>query len=242
MAKRIFTLDEFLQQTGITEETLKQWEKMKMLAPAGTSDGDMPFYSDEQLDVSQRIQQLSGLGYELSEVQKIIKKVGLPKSSGKQGSVSAPQKFLTVGSLAEQVGVSPRTIKHWEDKGIIEPDTRSDGGFRLYAEHYVFFCKLIKDLQLFGYSLDEIKMISDLFRDFLSIQDNMDVYAAAETEQKMDMMLSEIDSLFAKIALFKEGIERWESLVKKKKKEIVSLKNQLKKRNNQKQTEGDAHA
>jgi DNA-binding transcriptional MerR regulator len=241
MAKRIFTLEEFLQQTGITEETLKQWEKMKMLAPAGTTDGDVSFYSDEQLDVAQRIQQLSGLGYEMAEVQKIIKKVGLPKSAGKQANAS-PQKFLTVGGLAEQVGVSPRTIKHWEDKGIIEPDTRSDGGFRLYAEHYVFFCKLIKDLQLFGYSLDEIKMISDLFRDFLSIQENLDVYAAADTEQKMDMMLTEIEALFAKIALFKEGIERWESLVKKKKKEIVSLKNQLKKRNNQKQSEGDAHA
>lgn len=242
MAKRIFTLNEFLQQVGITQEILTQWEKMKMLIPAGTTDGDVPFYSDEQLDVAERIQQLSALGYELPEVQKIIKKVGLPKTAGKRSGQSSPEKYLTVGSLAEQVGVSPRTIKHWEDKGIIEPDTRSDGGFRLYAEHYIFFCKLIKDLQLFGYSLDEIKMISDLFRDFLSIQDNLDVYAAAETEQKMDMMLTEIDALFDKITLFKEGIERWESLVKKKKKEIVSLKNQLKKRNNNKQPGGDAHA
>ncbi len=242
MAKRIFTLDEFLQQAGISEETLGQWEKMKMLSPAGTTDGDVPFYSDEQLDVAARIQQLNGLGYDLAAVQKIIKKVGLPKSGGKQPNASSLQKFLTVGSLGEQVGVSPRTIKHWEDKGIIEPDTRSDGGFRLYAEHYVFFCKLIKDLQLFGYSLDEIKMISDLFRDFLSIQDNLDVYAAAETEQKMDVMLAEIEALFAKIGLFKEGIERWESLVKKKKKEIVSLKNLLKKKNNQKQAGGSAHA
>ncbi len=240
--RRIFTLDEFLQQVGISKETLEQWEKMKMIVPAGVTDGEMTFYSDEQMEVAGRIQQLAGLGYDLAAVQKIIKKVGLPKSEGNRSNVSSQQKFLTVGSLAEQVGVSPRTIKHWEDKGIIEPDTRSDGGFRMYAEHYVFFCKLIKDLQLFGYSLDEIKMISDLFRDFLSIQDNMDVYAAADTEQKMDIMLSEIEALFAKIALFKEGIERWESLVKKKKKEIVSLKNQLKKKNGQKEAGGGDNA
>ena len=41
--------------------------------------------------------------------------------------------YLTVGNLADKIGVSPRTIKHWEDKGIIEPDMRSDGGFRLYS-------------------------------------------------------------------------------------------------------------
>ncbi|MCK7489606.1 MAG: MerR family DNA-binding transcriptional regulator [Anaerotruncus sp.] len=35
--------------------------------------------------------------------------------------------FLTVGNLAERSGVSPRTIKHWEDKGIIEPDMRTRG-------------------------------------------------------------------------------------------------------------------
>ena len=78
--------------------------------------------------------------------------------------------FLTVGNLAERSGVSPRTIKHWEDKGIIEPDMRTEGGFRLYSESYVFLCQLIRDLQLFGYTLEEIKAVSDDVRTLLAIE------------------------------------------------------------------------
>ena len=56
--------------------------------------------------------------------------------------------YITISSLAEQVGVSPRTIKHWEEKGIIESEMRSAGGFRLYSQIYVYMCKLVKDLQI----------------------------------------------------------------------------------------------
>ena len=79
-----------------------------------------------------------------------------------------------MGALAEKVGVSPRTIKHWEDMGIIEPNMRSEGGFRYYSDAYIYLCNLIKDLQLFNYSLVDIKMISDLFRYYLAIQQQPD--------------------------------------------------------------------
>jgi len=67
------------------------------------------------------------------------------------------KKHLTIGGLAKRVGVSARNIKHWEDKGIIEPDMRSEGGFRLYSQVFVYLCDLIKDLQLFGYKTGEKK-------------------------------------------------------------------------------------
>ena len=114
-----------------------------------------------------------------------------------------------------------------EDKGIIDPDMRSEGGFRLFSEIYIYLCKLIKDLQLFGYSLEEIKKISDLFRDFLAIEKNPVIFKKDETAAKLSQMLSEIQILFDKMALFKQGIQRWEDLLKKKKKEILSLRNQI---------------
>ena len=43
-------------------------------------------------------------------------------------------------------------------------------------------------------------------------------------QAKLDAMFREIDGLSAKMEQFKKGIERWNDLLKKKRKEIVGLK------------------
>jgi DNA-binding transcriptional MerR regulator len=136
--------------------------------------------------------------------------------------------------------VSPRTIKHWEDKGIIEPNMRTEGGFRLYSGSYVFICKLIRDLQLFGYKLEEIKVVSDNVRTLMAIQSEINSCPKAEVEAKLESMLKAIQALFDKMAMLKEGIERWEDLLKKKKKDIQGLKAKNHKRG--KAAKGDDNA
>jgi DNA-binding transcriptional MerR regulator len=223
--KAIFSRAEFLAKFNLPETTLCEWEKLKLLRPVGFSDDKIPLYSEKMTEQVWHIQKLNELGYGLEEIQKIIKKVGLPKPALKKRKVEDLDKYLTVGNLAERVGLSPRTIKHWEDKGIIEPDMRSEGGFRLYSQVYVYLCELIRDLQLFGYTLEEIKMISDYFRDFLGFQKDLASFPKGEVSLKLDAMLREIKILFDKMELLSKGIERWEDLVKKKKKEVLSLKN-----------------
>lgn len=176
------------------------------------------------------INKLTQLGYGEKEIKRIIKKVGFPKPDNSVSEKGGNAHLLTVGDLAEKTNLSPRTIKHWEDKGIISPDTRSDGGFRLYSQGYIFLCKLIQDLQLFGYSLDEIKVISDYFRDYWAIHKELTCFGKTETSQKLEAMLKAIDELSAKMKLLKQGIERWEGLLKKKKKEIGDLQGKNKKR------------
>jgi DNA-binding transcriptional MerR regulator len=155
--------------------------------------------------------------------------VGLPSSSRVKERPEKLREYLTVGDLAERVGVSARAIKHWEDKGIIEPDMRSEGGFRLYSEAYVYLCLLIRDLQLFGYSLDEIKSISDMFWDFLAIDQNLSAFSTAESMRKLERMTEHIKHFEDKMALYKTGMERWDNLLKKKKREIAGLKSQIRK-------------
>ncbi|MBN1274058.1 MAG: MerR family transcriptional regulator [Candidatus Aminicenantes bacterium] len=229
MKKVVFTRSELLAQTQIDEKTFNAWEKDKLVKPDGSTSDKSPFYSENSLERVKYIKSLLDLGYGLEEIQRIIKKVGLPKNGRNNEHVNRNE-YLTVGGLAEQVGVSSRTIKHWEDKGIIEPDMRSEGGFRLYSGFYIYLCKLIKDLQLFGYSLEEIKENSDLFRDFLAISNNLEIYSKKDTTKRLEIMLNKIALLFEKMALFKEGIARWEDLMKKKRREIVTLKNQNNKR------------
>lgn len=225
MNKNLYTRAEFAAKAKITEAELVEWTKLKLVKSVGFTDDQIPLYSDAVLEKVEHIQKLIELGYRLEEVQRIIKKIGLPRWRKTQKESSEFNEYLTVGNLAERAGLSPRTIKHWEDKRIIEPDMRSEGGFRLYSKVYVYLCKLIKDLQLFGYSLEEIKVISGYFRDFLNIQHNLKSLPKDEVAHKLETMMSEIQVLYKKMDLLKEGIERWEDLLKKKKKEILSLKN-----------------
>ena len=50
--------------------------------------------------------------------------------------------------------------------------------------------------------------------------------------QKLDAMIHEIDVLFDKMQQLKAGIQRWEDLLKKYRKEVVGLKEKNEKRNN----------
>jgi len=240
MNKDLFTSKDLARATSLSEDVISGWVRAKLLRPAGFADDQTPLFPAGVLDRVAHIRKLAELGYGLEEIQKIIKKVGLPQDGGGRKEAAEKDRFLTVGNLAERSGVSPRTIKHWEDKGIIEPDMRTEGGFRLYSGSYVFICELIRDLQLFGYTLEEIKVISDDVRALMAIQNGLDAFPQAEVDAKLGAMLRAIQALFDKMDMLKEGIERWEDLLKKKKKDIHALKAKSQKRG--KAPKGDAHA
>jgi DNA-binding transcriptional MerR regulator len=240
MKKAMFSREKLLAQAGISMDELQEWERIKLVKPDGVTEDKSLFYTKETLDKIRHIKRLLEVGYQLDHILKIIKKVGLPRGQEKKDKPAKLHEYLTVGGLAQRVGISPRAVKHWEDKGIIEPDMRSEGGFRLYSETYVFLCQLIKDLQLFGYSLEEIKSISSQFRNFLAISSDMSTYSADETVQKLDDMTTKINHLQDKMDLLKVGVERWENLLKKKKKEIVGLKSLNLKRQVKKAQKNDA--
>lgn len=63
-----------------------------------------------------------------------------------------------IGEVADQTGVTQRTLRFYEEKGLLTPADRMDGGFRLYSNEDVVRIRLIKQLQgLLGFSLAEIK-------------------------------------------------------------------------------------
>ena len=104
----------------------------------------------------------------------------------------------------------------------------------------VFFCQLIKDLQLFGYSLERIKTISDLFGNFLALRRDPNAADPAETAVSLDAMADQIQVLQDRMELLRSGMGRWEDLLKKKSKEISSLRTQNRKRNPGSEVKKDA--
>ena len=66
--------------------------------------------------------------------------------------------YLQIGEVAERTGVTQRPLRFYEEKGLLRPPTRMDGGFRLYCEDDVRRVKHVRRLQdLLGLTLAEIK-------------------------------------------------------------------------------------
>ena len=63
-----------------------------------------------------------------------------------------------IGEVAERTGVTQRTLRFYEEKGLLNPPERMEGGFRLYSDDDVQRIEYIRRLQQFlGFTLAEIK-------------------------------------------------------------------------------------
>ncbi len=71
---------------------------------------------------------------------------------------AAERACLQIGEVAERTGVTQRTLRFYEEKGLLKPPSRLEGGFRLYSEDDVARVERIKRLQsLLGFALADIK-------------------------------------------------------------------------------------
>lgn len=59
-----------------------------------------------------------------------------------------------IGEVAERVGLSLRTVRYYEEVGLVTPSDRTAGGFRLYTDDDVERLELVKHLKPLGFSLD----------------------------------------------------------------------------------------
>ena len=66
--------------------------------------------------------------------------------------------FLQIGEVADRTGVTQRTLRFYEERGLLKPPQRMEGGFRLYSENDVQRVERIRQMQnLLGLTLAEIK-------------------------------------------------------------------------------------
>ncbi|GAB3283290.1 MerR family transcriptional regulator [Microbacterium lacusdiani] len=63
---------------------------------------------------------------------------------------------MHIGELAERAELSLRTIRHYDEIGLLKPSARTDGGFRLYTERDLARLLLIRRMKPLGYSLEQM--------------------------------------------------------------------------------------
>jgi DNA-binding transcriptional MerR regulator len=64
---------------------------------------------------------------------------------------------MQIGEVAEQTGLSLRTIRYYEEVGLVTPSSRTIGGFRLYTETDVARLRFVRRMKPLEFSLGEMK-------------------------------------------------------------------------------------
>src|SRR5918912_1990494 len=136
-------------------------------------------------------------------------------------NASKEKELSRVGAVAERLGVSPSTIKYYEELGLVQPEARSPGGFRLYGEEEVERLERILRMKGIGYSLAAI-------RELLSVRD------AAQEADKATILATVAERLkdrerevTARIRRMQEDLKRAEALREELQRDVALCERRL---------------
>ena len=69
-----------------------------------------------------------------------------------------------IGELATRVGLTERTIRYYEELGLLESVKRLDGGVRVYTDDDVRRLRYIRKLKTLGLSLQEMLELESMYQ------------------------------------------------------------------------------
>src|SRR5437773_7166612 len=79
----------------------------------------------------------------------------------KQGAV--PGAVMTIGTLARRTGVPVKTLREYEDLGLIYTVGRSPGNYRLFGEEALWCVGVVATLRGLGLTLSEIQQLATTY-------------------------------------------------------------------------------
>lgn len=90
-----------------------------------------------------------------------------------------PGDTMHIGELAERAGMSLRTIRHYDEVGLLVPSGRTTGGFRVYTAEDLERLLVIRRMKPLGFTLDEM---AELLRVVDALR-----HAGADAETREDL-------------------------------------------------------
>lgn len=111
------------------------------------------------------------------------------------------EEVLPIGDVAKELGLTTRTLRYWEEVGIIESVPRADGATRGYTPYFVRRIKFILKLKELG----------------LTIKEMQDLYVAYGEAKETDRMIPKL------VAILDEHIKK----VDEKMSNLASLRKEI---------------
>ncbi len=119
-------------------------------------------------------------------------------------------KYISIGELAKNLEMSQRTIRYYEEIGLLNSVKRIEGGKRVYTEDDYKRLKLIKRLKILGLTLSEMEELEAIW----SIQRSNEKVLRRLLEllnihlKKLDERIADLNILRNEISEYRERIEK----------------------------------
>lgn len=95
---------------------------------------------------------------------------------------------MQIGEVAARTELSLRSLRHWEDVGLLRPSGRTEGGFRLYTESDVERILVIRRMKPLGFTLEQM---SAAMRDIETLRDPAAHGLHAEARERLAVILDD---------------------------------------------------
>ena len=99
---------------------------------------------------------------------------------------------MNIGEAVALSGVPAKTIRYYEDIGLVRPAPRSGNGYRAYGAKDVHVLRFVRRARSLGFSVNECRQLLDLYRD--------PQRASADVKELTLSRIAEIDRKMAELA------------------------------------------
>lgn len=100
---------------------------------------------------------------------------------------------MNISEIAKKTGLTSKTIRFYEEKGVLTAPLRSENGYRSYNAHHIEELTLLRQARQVGFTLDECRELVALFND--PLRRSADV--KARTMRKVTEIETHIEELKA---------------------------------------------
>jgi MerR family copper efflux transcriptional regulator len=95
---------------------------------------------------------------------------------------------MHIGDVAARTELSLRSLRHWDEVGLLRPSGRTEGGFRLYTEADVEKILVIRRMKPLGFTLDQM---SAAMRDIEALRDDGAGPQREGARERLEQILAE---------------------------------------------------
>jgi DNA-binding transcriptional MerR regulator len=123
-----------------------------------------------------------------------------------------PERLLRIQEAAGEVGLTARSVRYYEELGLLRPAGRSEGDYRLFDESDLERLRFIKGLRdEAGFSLAEIAQLLD---DEEARQRDREAYdATLDLDERRRILLARIEAYERQTATLQAKIDRLRAMV-----------------------------
>ena len=114
---------------------------------------------------------------------------------------------FTIGEFAQHAGLNPKTIRYYEEIGLLPPPPRNEAGYRLYSEEDLTRLRFVQRAKLLGLGLAEVKQLADYADDGQchSLQEHL-LTLVQEKLIEVDRRLAELAALRDDLCRFRDEL------------------------------------